>query len=323
MAEPEQVIEERERLVAALAVLAHARRPVALGERRPVRTHEERHVPVGGRLEAEGLEDQQLPRRVGEVILAAQRQRHSHAGIVHRVGEEERGRAVRTPHHEIADIIGREALRPVHEVNPLDAHGRGHAEAQRRREALRLAPGALIQGQVAAGAGIARRLPGAELCAARELELERRAEAGVDGAPLLELREVAGIESAALRLAIRAERILAIGPGIPLDAEPPEVLKQRVHMGLEAALGVGILDAQDEAPACLSREQQVEERGARIPEVQLAGGAGSETGDRRRAHRAHVTGKGRNATKTRHARARRKHRCRGRAPQLRIRRRAA
>ena len=48
--------------------------------------------------------------------------------------------------------------------------------------------------------------------------------------------------------------------------------------GLAAALGIRVLDAQDEAPAAVARQQQVEERGARIPQVQLPGGARGKAG---------------------------------------------
>ena len=49
-------------------------------------------------------------------------------------------------------------------------------------------------------------------------------------------------------------------------------------VGLLAALGVRILDAQDEAPAVVAREQPAEQRGARVAEMQLARGTGCETG---------------------------------------------
>src|SRR5436309_5399442 len=57
------VIGEGERLVAALAIFAHAHRRVALGQRRAVGADDERHVAVGRCRQAQSRENEQLPRR--------------------------------------------------------------------------------------------------------------------------------------------------------------------------------------------------------------------------------------------------------------------
>ena len=135
--EAKQVIGEGERQVAAFAVLTHADRAVALGERRAIRAHDQRHVPVGGRAAGpSAAQNQQLPRRIGEVILPAQRLRHAHGGIIDGIGEEERGGAIGPADHEIADVIAEEALRSVHEIHERDALPGRHAKAQRRAEPL-------------------------------------------------------------------------------------------------------------------------------------------------------------------------------------------
>src|SRR5439155_1588292 len=48
---------------------------------------------------------------------------------------------------------------------------------------------------------------------------------------------------------------------------------------LQAPLAVGVLDAKQKPPAPTACEQQVEERGARVTEVQLPGGARGEAGN--------------------------------------------
>ena len=82
--------------------------------------------------QAECLEQQDLPRRVGEVVVAAQHERHAHRRVVQRVAEEERDAAIRAADHEVADVVAREALRAVDQVVELDEAPGRHAEPQRR-----------------------------------------------------------------------------------------------------------------------------------------------------------------------------------------------
>ena len=87
---------------------------------------------------------------------------------------------------------------------------------------------------------------------------------------------VRGEEVQALGLAVRPARAADVGPFVPVEAEPAQVLENAL-LGLPGrALGVGVLDAQDEGAVVAAREQPVEERGARVADVQLPGGAGRE-----------------------------------------------
>ena len=83
-------------------------------------------------------------------------------------------------------------------------------------------------------------------------------------------------------MCIRDRDIRAVGAAhvrafIPIEAQPA----QPVHDGLDGpphgALLVGVLDAQNKPAAMLAGEQPVIERGARPADVEVAGGAGSET----------------------------------------------
>ena len=132
-------------------------------------------MSVGRRAQLERLEHQQLARRVGEVILAAQHVRDAHLRIVDGIAEEERGAAIGAPQDEVADVVGREALRSVHHVVELDAPPGGHAKPRGRRDALRALAHARLGRQLAAGAGITRWTAGGELRLARQVEFERRA----------------------------------------------------------------------------------------------------------------------------------------------------
>ena len=129
----------------------------------------------------------------------------------------------------------------------------------------------------AAGAGVARRPAGREHRAAIGFELLRRAEAVV-GVPAGEqLVRVRGVEVQPLGLAVRAAGAADVGPLVPVEAEPAQVLEDALLGLLGRSLGVGVLDAEDEGAVVAAREQPVEERGARVADVQLAGGAGRES----------------------------------------------
>src|SRR6185312_8280809 len=122
--------------------------------------------------QAERLENQQLPRRVREVIFPAQHLGDAHASVVDCIAEEERRRAVGPPNDEVANVIREKTLRPMHEVQKLDAAAGGNAEASRRRATDLPLLRALLRRELAASSGIARRPTGGELRFAGNLELE-------------------------------------------------------------------------------------------------------------------------------------------------------
>src|SRR6185437_12533187 len=112
-----------------------------------------------------------------------------------------------------------------------------------------------------------------ELRPARGFELERGAEARVDGVSLLERPKVARVERTALRLAVRSTVILLVRAGVPVQPQPAQVFQHDGEVRLLAALRVRVLDTQQETPAAASRQEKIEERRARIAEVQLPRGA--------------------------------------------------
>ena len=74
-------------------------------------------------------------------------------------------------------------------------------------------------------------------------------------------------------LAIRLVRAADVRAFVPVDAEPAQVAEQLVHEVLARARLVGVLDAQDEAPAALAGRQKIEQRRAGIAQMQQSGGA--------------------------------------------------
>src|SRR5579862_65783 len=166
VAETEEMVEERCRLVTALAVLAHAGSAMSFRQWRGVCAYDQSDVAVRRGGQPEGVEQEQLPRRVRKVIFAAQRVRHAHAGIVHRIGEEKGGGTVGAADNEITNVVAEKTLWPVHEVDESHALACGHAIAQRRGQALAHALSTLAGTELAAGPRITRRLSRRELRAA-------------------------------------------------------------------------------------------------------------------------------------------------------------
>ena len=95
-------------------------------------------------------------RRVDEV-LAAQHVRDAHVDVVDRVGEEEHRRAVRPHDHEVGDRRPLDRDLAADDVGERAASFVGGAEANRAEPALGDVRGALLGGEIAATAVVARR----------------------------------------------------------------------------------------------------------------------------------------------------------------------
>ena len=179
--------------------------------------------------------------------------------IIDHIREKERCRTIRSLHDEIADVRAGEHLLCMHEVRELNATLIGHPKTQRGLAAFGESSGALMNIEVAAGAGIARRTTRSELGLAADLDLKRRAVAGIHPPRLLKLREGLGIDL--------PSPALLDDFAIPRQTEPLQIgLQLSGVLGL-AALGIGVFDAQQELPPAALGEQIVEQRRARIAEV--------------------------------------------------------
>jgi hypothetical protein len=65
---------------------------------------------------------------------------------------------------------------------------------------------------------------------------------------------------------------------LPGETEPPELMKQHLHVFGAAALQVGIFDAQQENTAAARGVQVVEQGRTQVPQVDFPGRAGCEPG---------------------------------------------
>ena len=156
---------------------------------------------------------------------------------------------------------------PAHHVFPLDRIAR-QFETPMRLAALGLEGSLLGIGQVQGGAVIDRRPAIGHLQASLAIEIL----AGL----------ITGIEQS-LRFQRLGGGLIAVKPVrlferlVPGNAQPGQVGADAVLIGLRRALDIGIVNAQHKGAAGLAREQIVEDRGADIADMKLAGRAGRKT----------------------------------------------
>src|SRR5262245_25685727 len=84
-----------------------------------------------------------------------------------------------------------------------------------------------------------------------------------------------GVEPLGLR--VRAIPAAHIRPRLPGEAEPALSLHDRLQRARDEACAIGVLDAQDELPAVMTRQQPGIERGAVVADMRKARWAWRET----------------------------------------------
>ena len=117
--------------VALPAELVHGHRAVPLGELLAVLAEHVRHVRVDRRLGAECAQDDELLRRVRDVVVAADHVGDPVEPVVDGVGEVVGRAAVRAHEHEVLELVRRELDRPLDSVLPADRALVGHADPDR------------------------------------------------------------------------------------------------------------------------------------------------------------------------------------------------
>ena len=91
-----------------------------------------------------------------------------------------------------------------------------------------------------------------------------------------QLHRCVDVELIALRLEVGTIRPADFGAFVPLDAEPTEAVEDWLQGLGTIAIGVGVVDAEDELAAEALDEQPVEKSGADASDVEVSGGTGSE-----------------------------------------------
>src|SRR5271165_3123940 len=88
-------------------------------------------MPIARAPQLERVEQHELTRGVGKMIVATQYMSHAHDRIVDGVAEKEGGRTVLAANDEIADVARRKFLRAVNQVVEFDQGVLGHGKPQR------------------------------------------------------------------------------------------------------------------------------------------------------------------------------------------------
>ena len=108
------------------------------------------------------------------------------------------------------------------------------------------------------------------------LDLVRGRVVPIRGAGRKQLLDRRPVAPGALRLVIRCMRPADLGPLIPVDAQPPEPVQNRLQRRGHVALGIGVVNPQQELPFVPAGEQPVEQRRAHAADVEVSGGTGRE-----------------------------------------------
>ena len=212
---------------------------------------------------AERGEHLQLDRAVGDMILAAQDVGDGEVDVVDHAWQEVQPATVGAADDRVADQGRIELLVAADEIVPFDRGGMVELEAPVRGDALG-------HGGVRGLALVGRRKLAAEQDLALDVELFWGFVAGIDPAGIAQFFELALVQVEPLGLAERRGGD---------EAEPIEIGVDRVDMLVAAAIGIGIVDAQQEAPAGLRAEQIIMQRGADVADVEAPGRGRSEAGN--------------------------------------------
>ncbi len=302
-AEQREIVDDRGRKIPSVAVLLDRDRPVPFRELAAARTEHDREMRVDRRLDdAERAPQRQHPVRGVDEILAAQHVGDPHFDVVERIGEKEDGGAVRADDHEVWDGRPLDRDLAADDVGERAAALVGSTKADRARLARRDVRLAFGPGEAAAPAVVAGRAALTHRLLVTRLDIVLGAEAFV--------REPRVDEPLRTREIVVEPGALEIRTLVPLHAEPAQHLLDLVDRLLRRARDIGVLDAQDEYAADVTRVEIVEQHRAHIADVQEARRRGREPQPRcrrRRARRAHIVGVSRTSgsrsdvTRARHA----------------------
>ncbi len=243
---------------------------LALGELGAIGGDEQGEMRELGRLDAEGLEDQQVLEGVGEVILAADDVADAQIGVVDAGGEMVGGHAVRAQQREVFHLVGELGLRAV------DAIGKAQGAALAARNAI--AEGERLAGSGAAVAFFARQFAHAGIEEPGALRGGLVAVARV-GRGEVAIGKALGEDGFGL-LAVQGEPFGLLVLFVPGETQPAQSLEDGLDAGVGVALDIGVVEAQHHGSVVVAGVEPIEDKGAGAADVQKAGGRGRKTNAR-------------------------------------------
>ena len=264
-AQPHQVVQQRMRQVAGVAVLHHVGRAGALGQLGALLVEDHRQVREVRYGRAQRLVDVDLARRVVDVVVAAHHVGDAHVDVVHHHREVVGGVTVAAEDDEVVELAVGDLDPALDLVVPRDHAIQRVAEADHPVGIV--APARV---RIAIGAVVARLVAGSHRRLAHRLEffLGLVGVIGVAGGD-----QLFGDLAVAIQPVGLVDRTLVV-----VQAKPVHRLQDGVDRGLGAALAVGVLDPQDELTALAARLQPAIQRGARAADVEVAGRGRGEAG---------------------------------------------
>ena len=205
-------------------------------------------------LVAQRLPDQQDLRRRGEEVLPTDHVGDGHVDVVHRVGQQEHGRAIGALDHEVLEVGVVERDVAPDEVVDDGLAVVGDPEPQGARGEAAVAAPTVVAGRRVAGPG---------------LHVLPRAVAEVG---------VAGLVQASGRGAVGVKPLgLAVGTLVPVDPQPAQRALDALGQLVAREGGIGVLDPEDERAALVAGVEPVEQRGPGPAHVEEPRGRGRET----------------------------------------------
>ena len=265
-AEAEQIVAERLGQKTLFAEIKHAGRTVAFGKLGAVGAVDERDMGEFRQRPSHGVENLDLPKSVGEVVVAADDMGDLHVVVVHHHGVEVGGRAVRAEDDHVVELGVGDADGALHKVfHDRLAIARG-AQADRgshtwrRLGGVEVAPAAIIAGRAAFGLRALAHV-------AKVLGAGIAFVGGAGGEHGVRDLDMAGFAGG-----------LEDRRRIRVQAEPGQAVEDDVHRRFGAAGFVGILDAEQEFAAFVAGGEKIEQSGAGAADMQQAGGGGGEAG---------------------------------------------
>ena len=257
-----QIVQHRLGQIARVFICRHADRAATLRQLQPVVAEDDRHVAEQRQRCAERVEDVDLPRRVVDMLVAAENVAHVHVPVIDDNAEVVGRNAVGPDDDEVVDLLVRDADRSFDKVVP------GHGAVERIAKANhRIDPGrrgrqhlARLRAPAAVVAGF---LAACSLRLAHLFEFLRCAVAAVGRAGVQHVVDDASIAIQPLHLVDR--------PFVAIEAQPLHRRENLLHRILRRPRDIGVLDSQDEVAAEVAGKRPREQRRSRRSQMKKAG----------------------------------------------------
>ena len=226
-----------------------------------------------GRLQVQGIIQQNVPGSAGEPLLGAEHVGYLHQVVVHHVGQVVGRETVGLYNYEIVQDIGLKGYLSPDLVVKADPYVGRNPEPDYGH--IRITPGpGLIFGQVPTSFVVFGRQLFAGLLLPHLIQPGRGAVAVVGIALAQQFFGVLMVDVQPLRLEIGAKLTPDLRALVPVKLKPAKALQDRLGGPVHSAALVGVLYADNETAAVMPGEKPVEQGGAYVAHMGYPSGAG-------------------------------------------------